>query len=148
MKNAAIAVVCCTLMGCAAPPKKADIGTVLGGIGGGVLGAQVGSGHGRTAAIIAGTMLGATVGREVGRSVDRTDQLMAARALEANRTGETSTWTNPDTGKVVALTPTRTYRRSSGRYCREYQTEVWVGRDRQQAYGTACRQPDGSWEIL
>ena len=24
---------------------------------------------------------------------------------------------------------------------------VWIGNKSQQAYGTACRQPDGSWKI-
>ncbi|GAB4256144.1 MAG: RT0821/Lpp0805 family surface protein [Deferrisomatales bacterium] len=133
---------------CSTPPKKADLGAVLGGIGGGVIGNQVGRGHGRTVAVIAGTLLGAAVGHEVGRSVDRTDELLAARALEHNRTGQRSRWKNPDTGRVVAVTPTRTFQRPDGEYCREYQTEVWVGREKQEAYGTACRQPDGSWKIL
>ncbi|MEE8203551.1 MAG: hypothetical protein V3R74_07315, partial [Alphaproteobacteria bacterium] len=32
--------------------------------------------------------------------------------------------------------------------CREYQTTVNVGGQVEQAYGTACRQPDGSWQIV
>jgi len=32
-------------------------------------------------------------------------------------------------------------------YCREYQTNVVVGGVRQQTYGTACRQPNGAWQI-
>jgi len=136
------------LVACSAPPKKADVGTVLGGVGGGVVGAQVGGGHGRTAAIIAGTILGAIIGQEIGRSIDRTDELKAQQVLETNRTGQTSQWVNPDTGSTVVVTPTRTYQEPSGQYCREYQTEVMVGGERQQAYGTACRQPDGSWKIV
>ncbi len=41
--------------------------------------------------------------------------------------------------------PTRT---NDGRYCREYQNTVKVGGNRQSSYGTACQQPDGSWEIV
>lgn len=37
---------------------------------------------------------------------------------------------------------------SGNRYCREYQSAITVGRDRQSAYGRACLQPDGSWEIV
>jgi len=33
-------------------------------------------------------------------------------------------------------------------YCREYTKTVTVGGQREQAYGTACYKPDGSWEIV
>jgi surface antigen len=46
------------------------------------------------------------------------------------------------------VTPTRTYQQSSGEYCREYQQTVTVGGKTQEAYGTACRQPDGTWKIV
>lgn len=35
----------------------------------------------------------------------------------------------------------------SGRYCREYTQQVWVGGRMQQSYGTACLQPDGDWQL-
>lgn len=146
--RALVLAVSLALVSCSTPPKKEEIGTVLGGVGGGVIGAQVGGGHGRTAAIIAGSILGAIIGKNVGRSIDRTDELMAAHVLEVNKTGQTSSWVNPDTNNEVAVTPTRTYQRPSGQYCREYQTEVTVGGQTQQAYGTACRQPDGAWKIV
>jgi surface antigen len=34
------------------------------------------------------------------------------------------------------------------RYCREYQTTSRVGGRLQPSYGTACYQPDGSWQIV
>jgi surface antigen len=121
---------------------------VLGGVAGGVLGSQIGHGHGRTASIIAGTIIGAVVGKEIGRSVDRTDELKAQQTLETNKTGRSSTWVNPDTHSEVTVTPTRTYQLAKNDYCREYTTEVSVGGERQSAYGTACRQPDGSWKVV
>ena len=33
-------------------------------------------------------------------------------------------------------------------YCREYTKTVSVGGRAEQAYGTACYRPDGSWEIV
>lgn len=33
-------------------------------------------------------------------------------------------------------------------YCREYTKTVSVGGGTEQAYGTACLRPDGSWEIV
>ena len=32
-------------------------------------------------------------------------------------------------------------------YCREYQHTVTIDGKQEKAYGTACRQPDGSWKI-
>ncbi len=48
-------------------------------------------------------------------------------------------------GMVIA---TREGTGASGRYCREFQQEVSVGGRMEQAYGTACRNPDGSWEVI
>lgn len=148
LTRAVILALSLSLVACATPPTKEDVGTVLGGVGGGVIGAQVGGGHGRTAAIIAGSILGAILGKEVGKSMDRTDELMAAHVLEVNKTGQSSTWINPDTQNQVTVTPERTYQKPTGQYCREYQTQVVVGGKTEQAYGTACRQPDGSWKIV
>lgn len=33
-------------------------------------------------------------------------------------------------------------------YCREYTRHVTIGGVSQEAYGTACQQPDGSWQIM
>lgn len=34
------------------------------------------------------------------------------------------------------------------RYCREYTRTVWIDGRAQSAYGTACLQPDGAWQIV
>ncbi|MDF1552761.1 MAG: RT0821/Lpp0805 family surface protein [Deferrisomatales bacterium] len=128
--------------------RKETAGTLLGGALGGVLGSHVGGGHGRTAGVIIGTLLGALVGQDIGRSLDEADELRAAHVLEKNKTGQTSTWENPDKGTQVAVTPIKTYQAPSGQYCREYQTEVAIGGQTEKAYGTACRQPDGQWKII
>lgn len=33
-------------------------------------------------------------------------------------------------------------------YCREFTKEVLIGGQVQQSYGTACMQPDGSWQVV
>jgi surface antigen len=71
----------------------------------------------------------------------------AQRALETSRTGQTTSWSNPDSGHSGDITPTRTYQNASGQYCREYQQEIDIGGQKEKAHGTACRQPDGSWKI-
>ncbi|MDH3281967.1 MAG: RT0821/Lpp0805 family surface protein [Gammaproteobacteria bacterium] len=66
--------------------------------------------------------------------------------LEYNRTGQPTTWQDPDTGHTVTTAPVRTHMTSAGP-CREYITSVIIGGQEQQAYGTACRQNDGSWRL-
>lgn len=100
-------------------------------------------------AVIGGTLIGALIGYGIGRStVSRADEARASDVLERNRSGERSTWVNPDNQSEVTVTPIRTYQNSSEEYCREYTTEVRVGGEVRSAYGTACRQPDGSWRIV
>ena len=132
------------LGGCASDGFNEQTGMVIGGALGGLLGNQVGRGSGRTAAIIVGTLAGAAIGGRVGRSMDDTDRMKTALSLENVRTGVNSSWRNPDTGNQYTVTPTRTYSTSSGP-CREYSVEALVDGRRETVYGTACRQPDGSW---
>lgn len=60
--------------------------------------------------------------------------------------GETIDW--QDSGVYGAVTPVRDGIDGGGRYCREFQHQVTVGGRLQSAYGVACRQPDGAWEIV
>ncbi len=133
-----------TLAACANAPTREQTGMVIGGVLGGVLGSEVGKGHGRTAATIVGTLAGAAIGGTVGRSMNDTDRLKTAHALESVRTDVASTWRNPDTGNQYSVVPTKTYERA-GAPCREYTIEALVSGKKQQVYGTACRQADGSW---
>lgn len=130
---------------CTTQPTQEDIGMVIGGVLGGVLGSQVGGGHGRTVAIVAGTLVGTFIGGAVGRSMDEADRLKTAQTLETVRTGVPATWRNPDTGNQYTVTPTRTYEAASGP-CREYSVQADVSGRSETVYGTACRQPDGSWQ--
>lgn len=53
------------------------------------------------------------------------------------------------TGRVIRANPaSEPYRTQSGLMCREYQTTVEVAGGVQNAYGTACLQPDGAWRIV
>jgi surface antigen len=119
---------------------------IIGGILGGVLGHQVGSGSGRTAATVLGAMIGTTIGGNVGRSMDRTDRVKVSHALENVRTGVETNWRNPDTGYQYRVVPTRTFEQPEGP-CREYILNATIGGNKEQVFGTACRQADGSWKI-
>ena len=69
----------------------------------------------------------------------------AQASLENSRSGRASEWRNPDSGNSGTITPTRTFE-EDGQYCREYRQTVTVGDETETLYGTACRQPDGSWK--
>ncbi len=141
-------ITACTDMG--GPITKAQIGTVMGAAGGAAAGSQFGKGAGNVAMIALGTVAGAALGNSLGGSLDKIDQQYATRTtqqtLETAPTGQVSTWTNPDTGNSGTVTPTRTYQ-MSGMNCREYTQTITVDGRSQHAYGKACRQPDGTWQI-
>ena len=135
------------LSGCQNAPKQ-DQGALLGAVVGGVVGNQFGDGSGQVLATVAGAAIGAAAGASVGRTLDSYDRFRAQQAFEYNQTGQPSVWVNPDSGAQVGVTPTRTYQTASGQYCREYQATVQISGKAEQAYGTVCRQPDGSWKIV
>ena len=47
-----------------------------------------------------------------------------------------------------SVTPLRTTETAQNNVCREFQQTITVGGETRQGYGTACRQPDGSWRIV
>jgi surface antigen len=132
--------------------QKQGVGTILGGVGGAVAGAQFGKGSGRVAAGAAGALLGAFLGNQVGQSLDSADRLAMQKstnnALERQPSGTAVAWKNPDSGNYGTVIPKPSYKDNSGRYCREFSQSVTVGGKTEQAYGTACRQVDGSWKIV
>ncbi len=135
------------LSACSTAPSKQDQGVIIGAIAGGLLGNQVGGGRGRVLATIIGAAAGGAIGGSIGRSMDETDRINANAALENVRSGVPSSWVNPDTGYEYVVTPNNTYEIGSGP-CREYTLDATIGGKTEQVYGTACRQPDGSWQMI
>jgi surface antigen len=137
------------LMGCQSPGPKTAIGGLGGAAAGGLLAAALG---GEGTAIAAGTILGGLLGGAIGDRLDAADRekanAAAAQALESVPSGQSVAWRNPDSGNTGAVTPVRTYQTSTGQYCREYTQTISVGGEKHKSYGTACRQPDGSWRIV
>jgi surface antigen len=137
------------LMGCETAGTKTAVGGLGGAAAGGLLGAALGGG---STGIAAGTILGGLIGGAIGNRMDAADQqranTAAAQALESAPAGQSVAWRNPDSGNTGAVTPVRTYQTSTGQYCREYTQTITVGGEKHQSYGTACRQPDGTWRIV
>ncbi len=129
---------------------KQTIGALGGAAAGGLLGAQFGSGKGQLAATAAGVLIGALVGSEIGRSMDEVDRMKAEQAYSQASTapiGQTIAWDNPNTGNSGTVVAIREGTKNTGEYCREFQQTVVIGGRQEDAYGVACRRPDGSWEI-
>lgn len=139
------------LAGCASSGTKETAGTVGGAVAGGVIGSRFGGGSGKLVATGVGTLLGAFIGKEVGASLDKADAgyaETAARRAYAAPVGERITWSNPQSGNAGAITTTREGYNTTGNYCREFQQTVIVGGRTEMAYGTACKQADGTWKIV
>ena len=145
-----------TLPGCATTGPREQSGLLIGATLGSLVGAAAsysgrrdryygGDGY-STAAIVIGGLLGAAIGGAIGREMDVRDREYAGYALENVRTGVPSTWRNPDTGHEYEITPTETYQTATGP-CREYTLQAMIGGKMETIYGTACRQPDGSWKM-
>ncbi len=124
------------------------VGGALGAIVGGLLGSKVGKGKGKLAATAAGTLLGALAGASIAQSMDTADNECMRKALDAAPDQREVAWQNPDANAQYKVTPVKSYNNRAGRYCREYITEAVIGGRTEKVYGTACRQPDGAWQIV
>ena len=135
--------------GCA---SKMQTGTALGALTGGALAYGLGQDSSKKELwTVLGIGLGAMIGQSIGQQLDERDQYLMAQtfefAMEKAPTNETAKWENPDTGVGGSVTPTKTYSTTQGTPCREFTTTVSIGGQTEKAYGTACRQADGSWKI-
>jgi len=126
------------------------LGTLAGAAIGGLVGSQFGSGTGNKVAIGAGVLAGGFLGNKVAKSMSCQDQAYhydtTQNALENQQTGQSSTWTNPDTGHSGEVTPTKTYTAADGTPCREFSQTIYVDGKYEEVEGTACRQADGTWK--
>ena len=139
-------LICCVaataIYGC---ETNEQTGQVLGGVAGAAAGTQVGGGSGRTIATIGGALIGAFIGGEIGNRMDEKDHEQTNLALENSATGQNTQWVNPDTGYQYSIQPTNTYQAAAGP-CRDYTVLAVIDGRNETVNGTACRQPDGTWQ--
>ena len=92
----------------------------------------------------------------VAAALDARDRAVEAQAfqhaLENNRLGESANWSNPETGRLGTVTPTRTYEARSGAArsgapCRSYRRTVTAAGKTAVSHGAACRRADGVWRV-
>lgn len=116
------------------------LGFLLGAGAGGLAGSTIGKGDGRTAAIAGGALLGGLVGNNVTR------QRCTTQVFYDAPLGRPISW-QAGRKEAYAVVPVREYR-DNDQYCREYQSYAMIGNRRHETYGTACMQPDGSWQVI
>lgn len=154
-KTVASLITILLLISCGDMGRNENVGTIFGALGGAAIGSQFGKGEGMIVGAVLGTFAGSMIGGSIGRQMDERDKQYHARtsaaALETAPDGQAMAWVNPNNGHSGSITPVRTYQKMQSNksvYCREYQQAVEINGQKQNAYGTACRQPDGSWQIV
>jgi surface antigen len=137
--SSALLLAACTT-GTGSSTSNQDIGTIGGGAIGGLLGSQFGQGNGKVASAVAGTLLGAFIGGNVGKSMDEVDKMKTSQSLETEKTGQTSTWENPDNHNTYSVKPTKTVTQR-GIPCRYYtMTVIYDDGTKDVIDGKACRE--------
>ena len=130
-------------------PSNSTLGGLAGGAAGAAIGSQFGSGTGQLFAVAGGTLLGALLGSQIGAYMDEQDRMQAQQATQqalVAPVGQPVAWSNPDTGNrgtVVSQPASTSY---AGRYCRDYVQTVFIDGRQETLRGTACQNPDGTWE--
>jgi surface antigen len=145
------------LAACAGDPvsgtgPKENTGTLVGAVAGGLIGSQIGGGTGeRIAAGVAGAAIGGIIGNRIGASMDDEDKRRAyaaqVQALESGPSGAPVAWRNPDSGRYGSVVPGPAYT-SNNMSCRQYTHTVYIDGRPQTMRGTACRNPDGTWQAV
>lgn len=136
-----------SLVGCQNMSNQ-DVGVISGGVAGGLLGSTIGGGSGKILAVAAGTIAGAMIGGAIGKNMDENDRMRMNTALDNNSVGQPAYWHNQKTGAAYRVTPVKNVSVNGNKYCREYRTTVDIAGKKQQMYGTACRQQDGTWKAV
>ena len=106
-------------------------------------GIATGAAIGEAPGAAAGALIGGAIGRELDQGALKAAREAEFRALEFGRTGTPVPWRKgPVYGEVV---PGARYQVNTFS-CRDYTHTIVVDGQKQSARGTACRQPNGTWQ--
>ncbi|QJB55053.1 glycine zipper domain-containing protein [Pseudodesulfovibrio sp. zrk46] len=142
-KLTAIALLCFFLVagfGCAA--NKAQQGATVGGLAGATIGALTFKDKLLGAAVGAG--VGVLMGYIVGNEWDKSDEKKLQHAMENNKSGQASSWTNPDTGESYSATPSHPYMAENKVY---RDVVIKDEKDGQSVMAKAWRDDKGVWHL-
>ena len=146
-----IALLGAALAACSTDSGPKEVGGTLVGAGAGALiGNAIGGAAGnRAVGTLAGAALGGMLGNRIGAAMDDEDKRRAyaaqVQALESGPSGAPVAWRNPDSGRYGSIVPGPAYA-SNGMNCRQFTHTIYIDGKPQTARGTACRNPDGTWQ--
>ena len=119
--------------------KKATIGA----LGGAAAGAYLGGGDPIVSAGYA--VVGMVLGHQIGTTFDKVDHMygtmLIQQSLDNNPDGVYSRWKNPNKPVAITTGPVAT-----NGTCREFITDVQVGKEMRKMRGTACKV-NGEWMV-
>ncbi|HAS89975.1 MAG TPA: hypothetical protein DCS48_11825 [Desulfovibrio sp.] len=141
MKKLISLLIVCILFVASGCANKAQSGAGIGALAGATIGALTFNNKASGAAIGAG--IGALMGYVVGNEWDKHDEQQVSKTLENSPSGQTSNWTNPDTGKSYSATPAPPYVKQ-GQVCRDVTITEDGG---EKIMAKACRDNDGVWRL-
>ncbi len=121
-----------------------------GALGGAAGGALIGQAIGRdTQATLIGAAVGTMLGYIVGNEMDKHDRSELNHAYEYGRSGQATSWQNPDSGNSYRVTPQPAYTTAQApqRPCRQAEILATIDGKTEKTYTTACRNSQGQWEL-
>ena len=147
----ALALVLPLLLPACGPGNKQGTGTIVGAVGGAAAGAAIAGRKNAVGGAAIGALAGGIIGNQIGAALDERDRQLAAaaeyQALEYGQPGQPTPWDNPQTQHRGQIVPGKPYQQA-GQHCRTYTHTIYIGGEPQTARGTACRQPDGTWQTV
>ncbi|MBF0180490.1 MAG: glycine zipper 2TM domain-containing protein [Magnetococcales bacterium] len=126
---------------------KAQQGAGIGALGGALAGSLLGRSKNREQNALIGAAVGGMLGYAVGNEMDKNDRAQLSHTLETAPSRKTTSWVNPDTRAEYAVTPQPAYQDNAGRDCRQAEIVSTINGKRETVVKTACRRPDGRWDI-
>jgi surface antigen len=133
------------------PGNKQGTGTIVGAVAGGAAGAAIGGRDNRIPGMAVGAVAGGILGNVIGKDLDDRDRQLAAaaeyQALEYGQSGSPTPWDNPQSQHRGQIVPGKPYQQGST-HCRPYTHTIYISGQPQTVRGTACRQPDGTWQAI
>lgn len=128
-----------------------NVGSLGGAALGGLVGNQFGQGTGRALTTAGGVILGGALGAVFGQRFDQRDAGRAeqaqAAAFQQPQAGVPIAWRSPETGQSGQVVSGPGYS-INGRQCRDYVHTVSMGGVPETVRGVACRQADGTWQVV
>ncbi|MEO5365790.1 MAG: glycine zipper domain-containing protein [Magnetococcus sp. WYHC-3] len=140
-----LGLVAVLLGGCVS--NNAQGGAGVGALAGGLVGSLVGPGKNRVENAAIGALIGGVLGYGIGNEMDKADRARLNDVYERAPSNQTTRWTNPDTGNAYEVVPQPAYNRQN-RVCRDAQINAVIDGRVETVTSTACRQPDGRWELI